>query len=236
MRTLIGMLTPSSNTVLEPMTYAMLAGRTGVSAHFSRIAVTRISLDAGALAQFDRQVLHDAAQLLADARVDAIAWNGTSGSWLGFDWDARLATEITAATSIPATTSVMALLAILRRQGISRIGLVTPYIPAVQARIVENFAQAGITCVSTAASGITDNFAFAEIAGSAIVEMIRRTAAARPEAIVILCTNLAGAPQVAGMESELDIPILDSVAVTMAHTLSMTGVAGGLVGWGRLLA
>jgi maleate isomerase len=31
----LGMLTPSSNTVLEPMTYQMLRDAPGVTAHFS---------------------------------------------------------------------------------------------------------------------------------------------------------------------------------------------------------
>ena len=46
MRTRLGMLTPSSNSVLEPVTYAMLADAPGTSAHFSRFRVTEIALDA----------------------------------------------------------------------------------------------------------------------------------------------------------------------------------------------
>ena len=52
----LGMLTPSSNTVLEPMTQAMLVNLPGVSAHFSRFRVTEISLALPALDQFDKVV------------------------------------------------------------------------------------------------------------------------------------------------------------------------------------
>ncbi|MDR3496087.1 MAG: Asp/Glu/hydantoin racemase, partial [Ancalomicrobiaceae bacterium] len=38
----IGMLTPSSNTVLEPVTSRILAGLADVSVHFSRFRVTAI--------------------------------------------------------------------------------------------------------------------------------------------------------------------------------------------------
>src|SRR5216683_2615022 len=41
-RILLGMLTPSSNTALEPITTAMVAGLPEVSAHFSRFKVTEI--------------------------------------------------------------------------------------------------------------------------------------------------------------------------------------------------
>lgn len=38
----LGMLTPSSNTALEPITSAMVSGLPNVSAHFSRFTVTEI--------------------------------------------------------------------------------------------------------------------------------------------------------------------------------------------------
>jgi maleate isomerase len=78
----LGMLTPSSNTVLEPITMAMLAGVSGVTAHFSRFKVTEIALSQQALGQFDHGEVLRAAELLAHAKVDVIAWNGTSASWL----------------------------------------------------------------------------------------------------------------------------------------------------------
>ena len=61
-RTLIGMLTPSSNTVLEPVTSAMLAGLPEVTAHFGRFRVTEISLNPQALGQFDNAPFLDAAR------------------------------------------------------------------------------------------------------------------------------------------------------------------------------
>ena len=83
----LGMLTPSSNTVLEPITSEMVSTLNTVSVHFSRLKVLEISLKNFALSQFDITPFMDAARLLADARVDVIAWNGTSAGWLGFDAD-----------------------------------------------------------------------------------------------------------------------------------------------------
>ena len=64
-RVRLGMLTPSSNTVLEPVTMAMLAGLPDVSAHFSRFKVTEIALSEQALGQFDDSEILRAAELLA---------------------------------------------------------------------------------------------------------------------------------------------------------------------------
>ena len=72
-RTLLGMLTPSSNTVLEPITSAILADLPDVTAHFGRFRVTEISLTDKALGQFTNQPILDAATLLAEAQMDVIA-------------------------------------------------------------------------------------------------------------------------------------------------------------------
>jgi len=90
----IGMLTPSSNTVLEPVTVAMLRDVPEATAHFSRFKVTEIALSQQALMQFDDSEILRAAELLAHAKVDVIAWNGTSASWLGFERDERLCERI----------------------------------------------------------------------------------------------------------------------------------------------
>src|SRR6267378_2121611 len=131
-RVLLGMLTPSSNTSLEPITTAMVAGLPEVSAHFSRFKVTEIALSDKALAQFDNDEILRAAELLAHAKVDAIGWNGTSSGWLGFEADVRLCEQITAATGIPATTSMLALNEILKQRKVTRLGYVTPYLDDVQ--------------------------------------------------------------------------------------------------------
>src|SRR5271170_581211 len=69
----LGMLTPSSNTTLEPVTAAMLRGLPGVTAHFGRFRVTEIALAQAALKQFDDSEILRAAELLAHAKVDVIA-------------------------------------------------------------------------------------------------------------------------------------------------------------------
>src|SRR3954466_12523690 len=144
----LGMLTPSSNTVLEPTTVAMLAGVPEATAHFARFRVIEIALSDRALGQFDDSEILRAAELLADAKVDAIAWNGTSAGWLGFERDERLCERITAATGIAACTSILAFREILTRKRLRRIGLVTPYINDVQAGIMATWAAAGVSCAA----------------------------------------------------------------------------------------
>ena len=107
-RLLLGMLTPSSNTTLEPVTTAMIAALPEASAHFGRFRVTEIALSGQALSQFDDSEILRAVELLGHAKVDVIAWNGTSSGWLGFEADQRLCRRITEATGIAALANGLA--------------------------------------------------------------------------------------------------------------------------------
>jgi maleate isomerase len=234
-RVRLGLLTPSSNTTLEPVTCAMLAGLPEVSAHFARFRVTEIALTAGSLGQFDDSEILRAAELLAHAKVDVIGWSGTSASWLGFDADERLCRRIFEATGIRACTSVLALNELLARDGVRRFALVTPYLDDVQARIVANYAAAGFECVAERHLGIRDNFSFATVDDATLRRMVLEVAEARPECVAILCTNLRGAPLAAELEDMTCIPIHDSVATVNWKALQLAGVDAARVrGGGRL--
>lgn len=233
----LGMLTPSSNTVLEPVSARILTGLPDVSVHFSRFRVTEIGLDPAALSQFDERPMLAAAALLADARVDVIVWNGTSAAWLGLDFDRRLCARIREATGVEARTSVLTTFELLRRRGETRVGLVTPYTDDVQRAIVAGFAREGVEVVSERHVGLRDNFSFSQVGAVELEDMIGAVAVAKPEAIVVLCTNLAAAPLVEALEARLDIAIFDSVIVSAYAALSAAGVDPARVkGFGRLFA
>jgi Arylmalonate decarboxylase len=123
----LGVLTPSSNTVLEPVIVGLTAGLPNLSLHFTRFRVTEISLSEADLKQFAMDTFVEAARLLSDARVDAISWSGTSAAWLGLDYDRALCAAILKDTGTPATTATLSMVDALHARGIRRVGLVTPY-------------------------------------------------------------------------------------------------------------
>jgi len=234
-RVLLGMLTPSSNTRLEPITAAMIAGIPEASAHFGRFRVREIALSGEALAQFDDREILRAAELLADARVQTIGWNGTSAGWLGFESDAQLCRRITAATGIPACTSVLALNELFRTTGVKRFGLVTPYRDDVQERIIANYAAAGFECVAERHLGWQDNWSFAEVTVAELAAMAREVARAKPDAITFLCTGLQSAPLAESLEQELGIPVYDTIATVVWKSLRLAGADTTRIrGWGGL--
>jgi maleate isomerase len=234
-RVRLGMLTPSSNTALEPITYAMLAGIKDVSAHFSRFKVTEIALSESALRQFDDSEILRAAELLAHAKVDVIAWNGTSASWLGFDRDERLCERIVASTGIRACTTVLAYRDLFRRLRTARIGLVTPYSADVQDRIIVNWRSEGLHCATERHLSLRDNFSFAEVPETEVVRLIEEVVREGCDAVAVLCTNMRGADAAGRLERELGVGVFDSIAVTLWACLIATGVEPSLIqGWGSL--
>jgi maleate isomerase len=232
----IGMLTPSSNTTLEPYTSAMLAAYGGgATAHFGRFRVTEISMSDSSRTQFETGPILAAARDLADARVDAIAWNGTSAGWLGFDTDEALCRTIQQETGIAATSSILALNEVLSLRGVKRLGLVTPYLSEIQNRIIDNYGSAGIEIVADRRLEDRGNFSFAEYSPQLIATMVREVAASTPDAIAIVCTNFRGAPIVAELEDELGIIVIDSVSVAVWATIRLCGLdPARITGWGRL--
>jgi len=234
-RTLLGMLTPSSNTTLEPVTTAMIADIPEASAHFGRFRVTEIALSNQALAQFDDSEILRAAELLSHAKVQSIGWNGTSSGWLGFDADERLCRRITEATGIPACTSVLALNEIFDITKVRRFGLVTPYLDDVQAAIIKNYAASGMECIAERHLRKQDNFSFSEVDADTLRAMVREVAKEKPQAITIFCTNLRGAPLVEELEREVGIPIYDTISTVVWKSLKQAGADPSRIrNWGSL--
>lgn len=233
----LGFLTPSSNTVLEPVCGQILGDLDHVTAHFSRFTVTEISTGEKAMKQFEHAPMLDAAVLLSHAKVDAICWNGTSASWLGFQRDVELCDRIKAETGIAAASAVLSMAEAFQLFGVKKIGLVTPYVDDIQRMIQENLLSEGFECVGERHALLSDNFSFALLQPDRIADMCRAVAAEGAEAIVILCTNLNGAGGAAALERELGIPVLDSISLAVWGSLRAVGVdASGLSGWGRLFS
>ncbi|TCS59712.1 maleate isomerase [Primorskyibacter sedentarius] len=221
----VGMLTPSSNTVLEPYTSAMFAPfGEAASAHFGRFRVVEISMSDASQAQFTLEPILEAAERLAEARPHLIAWNGTSASWLGLDKDRALCAAITERTGVPATSTILAYDALLKGMGVKRLGVVTPYVEEIETRMIANYAGQGIEVVSSNRLNDRGNYSFATYPPAQVGAMIERVAEAKPDAIAVVCTNFRGAPEAARIEDATGIPVLDSVAVTAAHCLSRVGL------------
>ncbi len=229
----LGVITPSGNTVVERITLAVLRCFPEVSAHFSRTPVF------GSVDPFpdgyDTEGMLAAARLLAHAAPDVLVWNGSKGGSIDFELDRDFVAAVKAETGIACTTSTLALDEALKKTGVTRYALVSPYDALYQNKIIKTFSREGYECVASAYADLRDNLSFARVAAADIATMLRTVAAAKPQAIVTFCTNFPAGIVVADMEAELGIPIYDSTVLPVWKALKMTVIdtRRGRA-WGRL--
>ena len=168
--------------------------------------------------------------------MQAIGWNGTSAGWLGFESDERLCRRITRGDRHPGVHFGAGAERGLRRDGVKRFGLVTPYTDDVQQRIIANYARAGFECVAERHLGWQDNWSFS----TATSERLARHGRARwprrsrtpsrssaPDCVRRRSSN--------ALERELGIPIYDTIATVVWKSLKLAGAdPTRIAGWGRL--
>ncbi|PQM59632.1 MAG: Asp/Glu/hydantoin racemase [Rhodobacteraceae bacterium] len=221
----IGMLTPSSNTVVEPWCFKIVDSFENTSVHFGRVEVLWIDDKEASFSQFYDENMLRGFELLSHVKPTVIGWNGTSASWLGIDQDRILVKEITRRTGYPAVTSTLSIIEALRALKIKKIGLVTPYVNSIQERIINNFSLEKLDCISERHFNLTDNFSFGEVSEDRIESAAEEVVADGAEAVIILCTNLAGAGIAARLEDKTGVPILDSVVLTVWGALRTAGIS-----------
>jgi len=209
-----GVMVPSSNTVVEDLWSDLAPAMPETRCHFARVSVTLITQDAESQAQFEQERMLAAASLVAELNPDQIVWAGTAAGWLGFERDVNICQQIEAITGITATSALLEVNRALGNIDARAIGLVTPYDEATEAAIIANYETAGIAVVARERLDLTVNTDYAAVPPSKLLDMTTKVAHPDAQAIVILCTNLMGAPIVDEATKAAGSPVIDSVLAT----------------------
>ncbi|WP_158287567.1 aspartate/glutamate racemase family protein [Falsiroseomonas bella] len=216
----IGTVTPSSNRVVERTLAAILPLFPGLDS-----CIARIPYHGAGLGQpkdrYDAEPFRHAAWQLGHAGVGMVCWNGTRGAGLGLDADRALCAVMAEVAGCPATTAALATATLLDRLDARRIGIVTP---GDAAYAEEAAAGLGRTLAGARTLGLTDNLVAAAVPSERIVALARDLAAeAKPDAILLWSTNLAGWGTMAPLEAALGIPVIDSAAAGVWACLDAIG-------------
>jgi maleate isomerase len=94
-------------------------------------------------------------------------------------------------------------------------------VEALERRIIANYSAIGIEVAAAVRGNLTVNTDYAAITPDAVAEMVREVACSPVDAILILCTNLAGSSIAPALSRELGVPVLDSVRVAIEHSLAL---------------
>lgn len=131
-----------------------------------------------------------------------------------------------AAQTRAATDPLTAALAQCRVLGLTKIGIVSPYIASVATPIRAAFESAGITVPATLSFGEQVEARVARIAPASIANAARALAQqAELDGIFLSCTNLRTGDILAPLSLELGLPVLSSNQCLAWHMASLCGMS-----------
>jgi maleate isomerase len=205
----VGLLVPSSNTVMEVDLYRRLPP--SFTLHTARMYLESTTPE-GESRMLDHHVV-PAAQDVGTARPDVIVFGCTSaGAIRGNDYDVELCQRIAAETGADVLSVISSVREAIRSRGAERVGVITPYVESLNQKIRSSLeADDGVEVVDIRGLGISDNFAIAEVPPEKIVAFAAETFDGRAiDLLFASCTNLRAMDAVGGIREALGVDVLTS--------------------------
>jgi maleate isomerase len=219
----VGLIVPSSNTVIEVDFYRRLPA--DVTLHTARMYLEETTPE-GESAMLD-DYLPRAVDDLRSARPDVVVFGCTSaGALRGNAYEAELIERIavqTAATTFSVAASVRAA---VRGAGARRVGVITPYIDSLNARIRESLESDRLRVAAIHGLGITDNFTIADVEPERIARFAaERFAGSDIELLFASCTNFRALDAQQRIQAALGVPVVTSNQAALAAVLDEIATA-----------
>jgi arylmalonate decarboxylase len=230
----IGLIVPSTNTINEPE-FWRLAPK-GVTIHTARATLLGSMTEDSYIRM--AEAVKQAADDLATAEVDIVAYGCTSGSFVCSLQD--IVADLRCRTGVPAIATAGSVIAALRALGARRVAVATPYVDFVNQAERRFLQEYGFEVTSLHGLGMGETQAERRGIGRVPPEHLYRMARAcdRPEADTILlsCTNLATLDVIAQIEADLGKPVVTSNQSCLWACLRLLGLPDRIDGHGRLLS
>lgn len=232
-RARIGLIVPATNTVIESEFHRMAPA--GVSIHTSRVGRKDLKGDVEGDLQLSKGV-PEAAERVALAKVDVIAWGCTGGSFVkGVGFDKELIKQIEDATGIPATTTSTAVVEACKELKLKRIVMVTPYLDELNEREKIFFEGNGIQILRMKGLQILEPVKIGQLHPSIAYNFAKEIDLPEADGVFISCTDFRTIDILKDLEADLAKPVISSNQSTFWHVMKKTGVKEAIKGYGSLL-
>ena len=209
-RTRIGLLVPSSNTVMENDLHAHL-DKARFTVHTARMYLEHTTAEA------EQKMLDDdapaAADLVGTARPDVLVFGCTSaGSLGGVAYDRAYCADLGKRAAGARGIGVMSsLVDRVRAAGLRRIAVLTPYIEELTASVAAGLVSQGLEVVASAGMGISVNIDLARPTPEEITRFVRAAVdGADVDGIVVSCTNFRALEARPAIAAETGLPVITS--------------------------
>jgi maleate isomerase len=216
----IGLIVPSSNTVMEPDFHRHLPQPAIVST--TRIFLETVTREA------EQRMLEDelpkAIQLIKTTAPDVVVFGCTSAGALGtLAHDDQIAEMIQKATGARAVTVLRAALTNLQRIAPRRVAVFTPYIDDLTTSIARSLAEAGYPPVKTGGMAIQSNLEIGKVPPSEIIRFVEsHLDRVAPDCLFLSCTNWRAIEAIDALQMKLGIPVITSNQAAIAAVRQAT--------------
>ena len=225
-----GVLIPSTNTTVETELARLPPG---YQAHFARLLTSTPGQPFSPSRDDD---IDYQSKLLGTAKVEMVILMQTSASLFADDYDESVTRRMSAAAGgVPAITSAQAVGRSLRALGARRIGLVSPYSEAVNARARRYFtSKHGLDIMAVEGFAATDSYVIGNLGPENARDAFARIDRPQIDAFMVPGANFPTMASIAAWEREFNKPVVTS---TQASLWAMARQLGGepIAGFGRLL-
>jgi maleate isomerase len=233
-----GVITPSTNTIVEPDFYAMAVP--GVTSHFSRIHISNPNLadDAGSENPLDRirAEIGVACEQVLTCEPDYMVMGMSAETFRGgVEGDRELVALIMEITGLDVATGTEACERALKLYGARKIGVVTPYQPAEDANVVRFFGEIGFEVAAIEGLRCPTAVSVAHVTEDDLRAAILDVNAPDVDAIVQCGTNLSMVRLADEAERWLGKPVIAINAATWWMALRDNGIRDKVYGAGSLL-
>jgi maleate isomerase len=204
----VGLIVPSSNTVMEPDFHRQIGKSATVST--SRILLEDVTRKAETKMLEDS--LPQAIKLIGTTASDVIVFGCTSAGALGNlshdDAIARLIEERTGAKAVTVLRAVLMRLSSIRPK---KIAVLTPYIDDLTRSIARSLSEAGFSIIKAAGMGIRANLEIGRVTPAEILRFAdSELSGITPDCLFLSCTNWRAIETIQNLQKELGIPIVTS--------------------------
>jgi maleate isomerase len=235
-----GVIAPSTNTSVQPEFDSMRP--VGVTNHFSRIVIpdnpVRSDEDFNKLMDDIRLTMMDSVDSVMSCSPDALIMGMSAETfWDGKEGSVELQKKVEARAGVSVAMGSDACQAALRMFGdISRIAVITPYMPVGDAQVHRFFSDCGFDVATVKGLKCTSPMQIAHTSEKVLRDAINEVNDSSVEAIVQVGTNLAMA-RLAGMaEFWIDKPVIAINTATYWWALRQNGLDDKIQGYGSLLS
>lgn len=227
----LGIIVPSGNTLLETELCSLPINE--VSFHFTRV-VNYLDTEEELAAMADQAP--KAAELLSHAKVQAIAFGCTSGSFLyGKGYDLKLVKKMASRVTVPCITTATAVIKGLREMKINKVMLLTPYEQWLTQRGVEFLKANNFEVIGSEHLNLTDSQDLVNVTSEQIVQWAKTKIRQNCDGVFISCTCFRGMGAAEQLEKDLGIPVVTSNQATVWYLLQLSGYSSPVTGYGALL-